>query len=411
MGQVTQTQTDEAGKALEPEQLENVLRAAQSSEHVSGLTHNFYRYPARFSPAFAKAVILAFSNRGETVFDPFMGGGTTLVEASAMGRIGAGTDINPLAVFVTRVKTTPLPENDLAEVRQWAESMLPALNLRNPPVRATEWAEDGYQRNISGRSTWPIRKTLELALESVKDLRNQKQQQFARCALLRTAQWALDCRTTVPSARQFRQRLVEFLSEMIEGARDYLRTVANYKNNVGETNAPAHCLTRSVIGVESDPALTGKFPPKLILTSPPYPGVHVLYHRWQIQGRRETPAPFWIIDSPDGNGASYYTSGDRKAQNLAPYYENMCAGYHSLARVSDTRTMLVQLVAFSKPSWQLPKYLDLMNRAGFQEVRFPSIIKSADFRIWRTVPHRKWYADQRGRTMGSNEVVLFHRLA
>ncbi len=73
--------------------------------------------------------------------------------------------------------------------------------------------------------------------------------------------------------------------------------------------------------------------------------------------------------------------------------------------------MLVQLVAFSDPSWQLPKYLDVMTQAGFQEVKFPSIIKSPDFRIWRSVPHRKWYADQRGRTMGSNEVVLFHRLA
>ena len=74
MGQVVQTQTDEAGEGLKRERLENVLRAAHSSEHVSGLTHNFYRYPARFSPAFAKAVILAFSNHGDTVFDPFMGG-------------------------------------------------------------------------------------------------------------------------------------------------------------------------------------------------------------------------------------------------------------------------------------------------------------------------------------------------
>ena len=411
MGQVAQPQTDEAGEALKPDRLENVLRAARSSEHVSGLTHNFYRYPARFSPAFAKAVILAFSNRGDTVFDPFMGGGTTLVEASALGRIAVGTDINPLAVFVTRVKTTPLPENDLFEVRHWADAMLPALNLHNPPIRATCWTEDGYQRNIADRTTWPIRKTLELALEHVKDLRNQRQQQFARCALLRTAQWALDCRTTIPSAEQFRQRLVEFLSEMVEGARDYVQTLADDKKNIAETKDPARCLTRSVTGVESDPTLKASFPPRLILTSPPYPGLHILYHRWQVQGRRETPAPFWIVGSLDGNGASYYTFGDRKARKLTSYYENICTGFHSLARISDTRTMLVQLVAFSHPSWQLPQYLDVMNQAGFREVTFPSIIKSPDFRIWRTVPHRKWYADRRGQTMGSNEVVLFHRLA
>jgi hypothetical protein len=39
---------------------------------------------------------------------------------------------------------------------------------------------------------------------------------------------------------------------------------------------------------------------KLIVTSPPYPGVHVLYHRWHVDGRRETPAPYWIAGCNDG---------------------------------------------------------------------------------------------------------------
>ena len=29
-------------------------------------------------------------------------------------------------------------------------------------------------------------------------------------------------------------------------------------------------------------------PPKLVVTSPPYPGVHVLYHRWQTWAGRES---------------------------------------------------------------------------------------------------------------------------
>jgi DNA modification methylase len=52
-----------------------------NSEAVKGYTHNFYRYPARFSPVFARAVIEVFTRPGDTVFDPFMGGGTSLVEA------------------------------------------------------------------------------------------------------------------------------------------------------------------------------------------------------------------------------------------------------------------------------------------------------------------------------------------
>ncbi|MGH9959926.1 MAG: hypothetical protein ACREBC_22855 [Pyrinomonadaceae bacterium] len=34
---------------------------------------------------------------------------------------------------------------------------------------------------------------------------------------------------------------------------------------------------------------------------------------------------------------------------------------------------------------------------------------SDDGRLWRTVPNRKWYADQRGPGGAGKEVVLFHR--
>ena len=50
---------------------------------VSGLTHDFYRYPARFSPLFARSAIELFTEPGDTVLDPFAGSGTSLVEALA----------------------------------------------------------------------------------------------------------------------------------------------------------------------------------------------------------------------------------------------------------------------------------------------------------------------------------------
>lgn len=177
------------------------LEAVHNREPVAGLTHGFYRYPARFSPLFARAVIKRFTEPGDIVLDPFMGGGTTLVEARALGRRAIGADINALAVFIAQVKTTFYSEVDLVEVGSWAEGLVDHLNLHRPPVRAIEWMELGYQRNINGKSTWPIRKTLELALAHVDKLPKQNQQCFARCILLRTAQWALDCRKEIPKAK------------------------------------------------------------------------------------------------------------------------------------------------------------------------------------------------------------------
>lgn len=388
------------------------LEAVQSCQPVLGLTHGFYRYPARFSPLFARAAIKAFTQPGDLVLDPFMGGGTTLVEARVLGRLAIGVDISELAVFVTRVKTTPLSDEDLATIHDWAGGLSESLNLRNPPIRAEEWIEKGYQRNISGKHTWPIRKTLELALAQVDKLRRDCQQEFARCVLLKTGQWALDCRRKIPSAGEFRKQFFANLVEMSEGVKEF-SALARDADRLHGTHGSfwVLCLNRSIIGVDNDSRLAGSLAPKLILTSPPYPGVHVLYHRWQVQGRKETPAPFWIANSLDGHGASFYTFGHREQPNLTDYYNQIYEAFASLARIADYETLLVQMVAFSDPSWQFPKYLQVMKQAGFTEVKLPILSNSSDGRLWRYVPNRKWYADQKGAIPSSREVVLFHRLA
>src|SRR5919108_536779 len=104
---------------LEPESLLKLRRAARDSTPVAGFTHAFYRYPARFSPAFARAAIELFTKPGDLVLDPFSGGGTTVVEAYALGRSAVGSDISHLAAFIGQVKVTPLSANDVFKLRTW----------------------------------------------------------------------------------------------------------------------------------------------------------------------------------------------------------------------------------------------------------------------------------------------------
>ncbi len=100
---------------------DDVLTSFGSTAPVAGLTHTFYRYPARFSPEFVRATINAFTEPGDLVIDPFMGGGTTAVEALATRRRFVGTDLNRLAVFIARTKTTPLTKADCKRLLQWAD--------------------------------------------------------------------------------------------------------------------------------------------------------------------------------------------------------------------------------------------------------------------------------------------------
>jgi hypothetical protein len=221
--------------------------------------------------------------------------------------------------------------------------------------------------------------------------------------VLRTAQWALDGTRKFTSLDEFRTALGEIATQMVQGARE-LRAA------VGENGRyPVTVLHRSAAGLEDDERLDEMRTPRLILTSPPYPGVHVLYHRWQVDGRKEAPLPFLIANKLDGAGSSYYTMGDRRYPELRTYFENVKSTMSSVAALADKRTVIVQMVAFSEPGWQLPRYLETMEDAGLTEVFLPALSNEADGRLWRSVPSRRWYSQQRGETPGSQEVVLIHR--
>jgi hypothetical protein len=80
---------------------------------TSYLTHGLHPYPAKFIPQIPNALIQELSSVGDTVADPFCGSGTTLVEALTLKRNAVGVDANPLAVLISRAKTTLLSDPDV----------------------------------------------------------------------------------------------------------------------------------------------------------------------------------------------------------------------------------------------------------------------------------------------------------
>lgn len=72
------------------------------------LTHGYHRYPAKFIPQLASRLIQNYTNKNDIICDPFMGGGTTMVESLLSNRKGIGTDINEVAWLITKAKTTPI---------------------------------------------------------------------------------------------------------------------------------------------------------------------------------------------------------------------------------------------------------------------------------------------------------------
>jgi hypothetical protein len=82
-------------------------------------------YRACFKPHLPRFFIERLTQAGEIVYDPFMGRGTTLLEAALLGRVPMGNDVNPLSVVMTKPRLNP-PR--LGEV----EARLKEIDLNDP---------------------------------------------------------------------------------------------------------------------------------------------------------------------------------------------------------------------------------------------------------------------------------------
>lgn len=384
--------------------IEAVATGALDRSAVGGATHKYYRYPARFSPQFARAVIDAFSQPGDLVLDPFVGGGTTAVEALRMGRRCIGTDINELALFVSKVKTTVLRSDEISFLQSWFSNFEKSLRVAKSGDAHDAWRQKGYFRHLETKETWRHRNLIQVALEKIQDLECERLSDFMRCVVLRSMQLSLDGRRNVMSIDEVRSKIGTHFREMTQSMSDLARELPISSSSRG----PVIIAKSSAANLHKVPSVEDAGAPKLVVTSPPYPGVHVLYHRWQVKGRRETAAPYWIADKLDGDGERYYTLGNRHEKELKTYFDNLAEIFASITKVIDDETTVVQMVAFSEPDWQLPKYLEVMKEAGLSEI-VPNV--GGDQRIWRDVPNRKWHAERQQKKAGSREVVLIHRKA
>jgi hypothetical protein len=316
--------------------------------------------------------------------------------------------VNALSVFVARVKTTPLAHSEQIAIQRWSDEVS-HFSYHTISDEAAGLICAQRTRNMNLPRARPAKKLLAHAILALGDLPGERTKAFARCVLLNVAQWALNNRKAAPSLREIRSKVKVTAEDMLRGLEAFSVQCAD---SAVDGICPVLIHGSAEALPSSEPCARGQ-KARLVLTSPPYPGIHILYHRWQIDGRRETPAPFWIADCLDSQGSSYYNFADRRKVDCDDYFLESLRTLQSIRSVVTDDAWMVQMIAFSNPRNQLPRYLHNMELAGFREVRTARIGGShRQFRrIWRGVPGRAWYAHLKGQTTSSREVVLIHRAA
>ena len=101
-----------------------------ASEGVYGI----HQYPAMLHFKLVESLIEEFSCRENIIYDPFCGSGVTLNVAIRMGRFAIGTDINPLAILIAKVRSfvEVEPEKYLSKLEKYWNSLHSDIpNVRN----------------------------------------------------------------------------------------------------------------------------------------------------------------------------------------------------------------------------------------------------------------------------------------
>jgi hypothetical protein len=256
--------------ALDLSWSEEALPQVERTKHVHGL----HPYLGKFIPQLVETFLHRYFEPGECVYDPFVGSGTTLVEANAFGAHGIGCDISAFNCLLTRVKTGTYAlgmlemslravseesrrlETQAAEreASKWLGTWYAPTALRELlSFRAAATKLDGEHRDVAGivlsRSARSARLTTHFDLD------------FPRSPVVHPYYCHKHKRTCSPV-----QEADKFLRRYITDTCRRLRAFSSLRKNEGPL--VLHDDARAVVL---------PLEPNGIITSPPYPGL-IDYH-------------------------------------------------------------------------------------------------------------------------------------
>ena len=375
-----------------------IQEVVSDSRRISGRTHNFYKYPACFHPSFSNKVIKSFSKPGDTVLDPFVGGGTTAVEAHFLQREMIGIDINPIAIFSTKFKTLKLSKSNIEELDEFFNDV---ISIRLSTLKKAKVREE-FTKGVDQSFIDVIAEVKN----KISSLGSSNAQIFAKGILLRQSKSLFDNPNRKISRFEFLRELFWDYETLIDEYIGYREECKNFSKQIGLSKNRIKIFNGSV----ADKKVISRVAKvnsqiDLVVTSPPYPQKHILYNKWQVNGRLENYLPHWIIDSDQIKSESFYTMGGRSQSGEKLYYETIEQSYKNIRSVISEDGLVVQMVAFFDRARQLQPFLKAMSNAGFSEVR--NLTNNFDRRLWRDVPNRKWF-NSANRRRSCKEVVLFH---
>ncbi|MFX0088015.1 MAG: DNA methyltransferase [Candidatus Hodarchaeota archaeon] len=233
-------------------------------ERDKGYTRTFFSYPAKFQAKLPRGIIKKYSSEKEFVFDPFVGGGTTGLESMLLNRRFSGYDINPFAIFLSKVKTTFIePSLLLDTLANILESNI------NFPIYKDLLDDD--DKLCLGKQ---ISHEINMIFNSIRQNSGiENVQWFFELALIHS--------TKIVGRRDFELRNnwknASIIPIFQRKSKKMIRGISTLPRNI-QFRPEFKIASSNKIDLENDSV-------NLIITSPPYKGLDVEYQQLQLQRR------------------------------------------------------------------------------------------------------------------------------
>jgi len=239
-------------------------------------------YPGRFVSQVPAALIGVLSDPDDLVLDPFVGSGTTLVQAQRLGRRSVGFDINPVACLVSEAKVLAVPAAKLSRI---IEDTIGDAEEQLAPQRTANAAPDrsGIVPSTVQLGKWytpPVARSLSILWELIGSYSGSHRilTRAAFSGILlpvcrETRHWGYVCDNSRPKGNHSSNVLDEYSAFLRRLAAAY--TSRDDELRVRSEGRAPQIAEAKVVWADARRGFPGLQPEQvhLVITSPPYFGV------------------------------------------------------------------------------------------------------------------------------------------
>jgi len=266
------------------------------------LTHHLFRFPAKFHPPVVRQLIRDYTEEGDCILDPFCGSGTLMVEASVLGRDSIGVDVDPLSVFVSKVKIQVLRERSLNIAAGELDKSLTKLQRSAAELEIlaeSDLDDEEYEAQLAGAwvpeiprlTHWFYRYAIvDLAhlLEAINELEvPETQRRFLRLVFAATIRSASRADPVPVSGLEVTKLMLEkeAVGRRVDVIALFRRRLRRAIEDMGKYHTARDLKVEARAYVGDVAKLARNIAPSAdaVITSPPYHGAVDYYRRHQLE--------------------------------------------------------------------------------------------------------------------------------